>query len=962
MNYQIFYNKIYRLPFKKALELVQEYENNHKFKNFAEQQRVLDLITQKGNFNTRVKEEVMHESVVSIYFAAGKKSPFSDAAYEDLKKYPMAIWIELIGVLEDDRISNLLRNYSNDMPSVLIETCIINASDKLQVELIKRYSKKLDLKEGMYRNLYFSVCSDARNELEKLFPGAVEDVPLLEIEDLKIEEIKEYVSKNINRFKNIKIDDIVEILLLKSDSIDEILDILVSNFKDRLNELSNERFEFLITRCVYLREQNCNYYDWYDEEEKQKYSDVDLLDIFSDRFKTLGIHRTLSLFIVRPSYDGSVLGEKIIYQFLDDAYVSEELNPYVNDKVKEKLIIKFSEDVRNRTYTLDDFIRLVDKIDLTKDKVIHDDFIEAMVACGQLMKDRVINDKNEYFVKLRDMFKRKTLSRVTKDGTCLEEVNLNGVFYRLIKGGIPFDKFYLTKTYKGIIFLSKSGTIVDDADTITQFLSDEQVYKLDISPMLRWKKDNVDDKVSKESTSFFERMSLQLLLFFGEIRAKHILEAGIKGNRMENLFDGIDYKKVQIDEKGKAIVNEDLMEFLFGKGSVREIQNIMNKMIRQEIPEFERYFTELCNDHDNLVEKCNGVLTVKRLIRHFEDVVLPVELKPNQYKYKKALKEMNTQSTYLLEKAVSLCDRAGEREFSTIPKVKGKLGDFTYEILDYKDSDAIAVGYLSHCCFVVDGISHSALEHSMTSQNGRTFVVYYKNKFLTQSWIWRNGDVVCFDSVEAGSAYHGAYDDEFNVVDVYKKAAQEILGTSQCMEDELQQVKVVTVGKSDYRFSDLEKVEGPVARPLEEDVYVYDSRVQYVLAGKMPEKPKYGEVGIQYRDDRGKVKFIKEVSELDIDSLDDIFSQLYAVKYQVTGDDAIPMINDYKKIVIADDWFITVDKFGTLDYGISMKDDRAHEEFRKYASIFGIPVDNMEKGPVVECGPSLVKRSKKGEN
>ena len=41
-------------------------------------------------------------------------------------------------------------------------------------------------------------------------------------------------------------------------------------------------------------------------------------------------------------------------------------------------------------------------------------------------------------------------------------------------------------------------------------------------------------------------------------------------------------------------------------------------------------------------------------------------------------------------------------------------------------------------CFVVDGISHSALEHSMTSQNGRTFVVYYKNRFLTQSWIWRN--------------------------------------------------------------------------------------------------------------------------------------------------------------------------------------------------------------------------------
>lgn len=957
MNYQLFYNKLYRIPFKKAVELMKKYEESNKFKNFADQQRVVDLLTQKGNFYTRVRDDVMQEGVVNIFFAAGKKSVFSRAAYEKLKGLPMAIWIELIGTLDDDRIMSFLRNFSYDMPSILVETCIINVNDKLQSELVKKYSKKIDIKEGMYRNFYFSLCSDARKELDKLFPNVIEDLPLLEVEDLEPMEIEDYISSNINRFSNIKLDDIVELLLLKTNSVELILDTIVNNFKARLDELSDEKFEFLITRCVYLREQTHTYYGWslFDDEEqnvKKKYDDEDLLELFSDRFRKLGLYRTLSLFKARPSYDGNELGEHIIYMFLEDAYVCEELTPYVNDKVKEKLIIKFSNDIQDNSYTLEDFIRLVDNIDFSKDKLISDDFIEAMVACGQLMKNRVINDKNEYFIKLREFFKQKTLSRVIKDGTYLEDVNLNGIFYRLIKGVIPFDKFYLTKTYKGLIYLSKSGLLVDDADTITQFLSDEQVYKLDISPMLRWKKEKLDEKVSSESISFFERMSLQLLLFFGELRAKHILESGIKGNRMENLFDRINYKKVLIDENGKGIVNNDLMEFLFGKGSVREIYNIMNKMIREEIPDFEKYFTELCNDYENLVGKCNGVLSVKRLVRHFEDVSLPVELKPSQYKYKMALKEMNTQNVYLLEKAISLCDKAGKREFSTIPKVKGRLGDFTYEVLDYKDPNAVAVGYLSHCCFVVDGISHSALEHSMISQNGRTFVVYYKNRFLTQSWIWRNGDVVCFDSVEAGSAYHGAYQDEYNLVDVYKSAATEILYTSKEMEDELQQIKVVTVGKSDYRFRDLEKIEGPVARPLEQDVYVYDSREQYILAGRMPENPKYGEVGIQYRDDRGKVKFIKEVSETDIDTLDDVFSQLYSIKYQVTEDETPPLINDYKKIVLGDDWFITVDSFGTVDYGLLTLDDRAHEEFKKYASIFGISLRELDKG----SGPSLIKK------
>ena len=86
----------------------------------------------------------MQEAVVNVFFAVGKKSAFSRAAYERLKGFPMAIWIELMGTLDDDRIKNLLSNFSYDMPSILVETCIINVSDKLQSELVKKYSKRID--------------------------------------------------------------------------------------------------------------------------------------------------------------------------------------------------------------------------------------------------------------------------------------------------------------------------------------------------------------------------------------------------------------------------------------------------------------------------------------------------------------------------------------------------------------------------------------------------------------------------------------------------------------------------------------------------------------------------------------------------------------------------------------------------------------------------------------------------
>ena len=138
MQYQLFYNKLFRIPFKKALELVKEYEEKYKFKTFAEQQKVLDLITQKGNFSSRVKEEVMREAVMYVHFASGEKSEFSKVAFDELKKYPMAIWIELIGVLDEERIIKLLKNYSHRMPSSIIELCIINVREEIQSNLIKQ--------------------------------------------------------------------------------------------------------------------------------------------------------------------------------------------------------------------------------------------------------------------------------------------------------------------------------------------------------------------------------------------------------------------------------------------------------------------------------------------------------------------------------------------------------------------------------------------------------------------------------------------------------------------------------------------------------------------------------------------------------------------------------------------------------------------------------------------------------
>lgn len=945
MNFKLLLNRIFRIPLSKASKLFDEYYKSKKNIDFYEQQMALDVLAHKSNTHQMFKEAAFVEAIMHLHIMTCGKKLLGDASLEAMKEFPMAIWIEAIGLLNDEEIINILNGYAKEFPSMILETFIINMSDKYQARTIEKYKDIFDVEDTSFDNFYYSVCEEARKRVRFIFPDLFDEDVLLKLQDLPANDAYDYIKKNLELFKKENMDEIMEILLINISSKEIIIRIL-DLLGEKTEELSNERFELFITRYKYLRDRNPYYYnfDTPDEEidNEESYGDKDLLKIFNNQIHKLGLKRTLELFNAEVGYWGNDFCETIIYDFLDDAYEDEGLKAFINDKVITNLTNKFANSCREKEYSIEEFYDLIDGLKVNeKTKLVHDDYIEAMIACGQLMAKRLINDKDEHFISLRDKFIKQTMIKVEKDGTLEDEINLNGIFYRLVKGRLDFDTFYKIKTYRGLIYLAKSGNLSKNADFITKFLSDKQVEKINISPLLRWNKEISKEDISEESASFFERMGLQLLCYFGEERGRHLLISGLPGNVMENLFDGIDYKVIEIDEFGKPIINMALMNFLFGKGSIREEHSIVNKMIRRELIDFEKYFVELCNNFYTLVAELNNVLSVKRIIGHYENIALPVDLKPDEIGYIKALKELNTTNEQVLKDAIDLINYSKKRDYSTIPNIKGRMGTFKYEILDYKNPLAVAVGYLSHCCFTIHGISYSALQHSMKSVNGRTFVVYHEGNFLCQSWLWRNGDVVCFDSVEAGSATHGAYSDEIKLVDVYKSVASEIISLSAGEEDELQRVKVVTVGKSDFRFPDLKRVEGVVARPLERDVYVYDSSTQSILAGEVPEKPRYGEVGIQYKEPRDKIICISDTSHVDVDLLDEAVLKFYGIRYRVNGNMDKPDMKDYKKIFVGQDWYVTIDNYGTTDFGVIDNND-ARAEFNEYVKKYGIQLPKQE--------------------
>lgn len=937
MRYEILLNSVFRLPISKATKLLEDYQKKVGFKSFYEQQKVLDVLAYKINARMQIKEEVFNEAFISMTLMAKDKSQHGKAAFEKIKGYPMIIWIECLGVMTSKDIISLLENYNTELPSSIIETCIVNLPENIQIQVIVKYRNNINPNDELFSNFYYSVNEKARLKLKEAFPNQIDDDILLELKDLIEQEMILKLSSDRNSLIKLSSDTLIELILLKAYKLDT-LNKFLELYTEKVNESSNPKFELLFTRYKYLRDSRKYYAE---AKENNLLSDIDLFKLFKERFHQMGIERTLILFDEKVHYESDSFTAEVVLDFLDIAYADIDLSEYINDQTLIEIITRFVESCNNKIYSIADFELLVKNIGKDgKIKLIHDDYIEAIIACGKLLKTKEINDQTPLFLELRNKFTNDLISRCQKDGTYIERISLNGIFYRLAKGNISFDKVYMIKTYRGLIYLTKAGQLIDNADYITNFLTDEQLFKLNITPVLRWK--NVINRINTnaDNLSFVERMGIQLLCYFGKENGKYLLGANMQGNRMENLFDGLKYENIFINDDGTPNINEELISFLFGKGMMKEANSVINRMIRGDIPEFERYFTEFCNNFEDVKKSCNGILSVKRIVKQFEYVDLPISLKPDEIMFKQALKEMNTTDSSLLLEAIELCKDARNREYSSIPKVEGTVGDFKYEILDLDDPMAVAVGYLSHCCFVIRGISYSALKHSMQSRNGRTFVVYYKGQFLTQSWVWRNGDVICFDSIEAGSPYHGMYKDNIKLVDVYKKAANEMLCISRESEDDIQKVKVITVGKSDYTFDGLEKINIDVPRPLEKDVYVYDSSKQQILAGAMPKKLRYGNVEVQYRDTRKKVVLINNVNNVDVDTLDEVAVNVNSLRYQINGEKQPIDYNDYIKIISGDGWYILISKECSIESGVLNGNSENITEYNKYLSMYNGSKEN----------------------
>jgi len=272
------------------------------------------------------------------------------------------------------------------------------------------------------------------------------------------------------------------------------------------------------------------------------------------------------------------------------------------------------------------------------------------------------------------------------------------------------------------------------------------------------------------------------------------------------------------------------------------------------------------------------------------------------------------------------------RTFSSIPRIKRKLDNYSYEILKLDDPLAITIGVVVDCCQKLNDSAEMCMEHSMVDPHGRIFVVRDKEgQIVAQSWMWRNKNTICFDDIEIPNRLLtiterkngplARYELVTEILEVYKEASNELLKIDNMTYQTLLENNLITKEVYDnlklnkvtvgLGYNDIASVirkklkyDGLVpTRPYTFDplvklkfyLYLNDSSSQYILASnnKISNKIDYSPL-IIYNDEYD-INLIKDITYEDLRILNSLIRVTDNITYDYNIKDLTIKYNTYEE-------------------------------------------------------------------
>ena len=294
---------------------------------------------------------------------------------------------------------------------------------------------------------------------------------------------------------------------------------------------------------------------------------------------------------------------------------------------------------------------------------------------------------------------------------------------------------------------------------------------------------------------------------------------------------------------------------------------------------------------------------------------------------------------------INLYEEYRHRLTSTIPDMKGKYQGCDYEMVDLHSPEILSNGigcYLfpngekASSCLTPNGKAASCLRHGALNPNGRFFKVMHQDKLIAYSWVWRSGEVVCFDNIEITEEVLKVKSSEELIYKIYQLAGETIREITK--QEEQGGVKLVVVGRNPKDISNcyidflpqVNDYTDTLYKPdgCTDELYLKDSaEKQVILVGKYsPElNTRNSEAIYLYR----RLP-VYSFSSLSVSELNKKINAIYYEYCLERGQKYIPLSSNYKRGYFNEDWFVGYLPDGKQDFYYVQNDDRLFEESKPY--------------------------------
>lgn len=586
----------------------------------------------------------------------------------------------------------------------------------------------------------------------------------------------------------------------------------------------------------------------------------------------------------------------------------------------------------------------IEKIKLRGNESIYS--FKFLMAINLLAKENYNDNKsNDLFLICFKIFLKEFLKHYKDILTNDDIVYLVRIFRRGIQRKSIY-KIFLINNRKNLIYNYKSDRLLKDTSKISiEDLKNYNAKQYNSIKKMFQEKVNKDKLVAMFFSKFvndeydqYILISLNLLNY--EVTRKLVY---YDIDNLEGITEYLKGKSFEFIEAFKTFVLE----------TTNTDEILKDYSCKAYLSAFEKIFL---SGQKPTLNKMNKIIkSIKNLLVPYNaDIEENLKLLDNVVKGEPFLEKIN---------GIKLYEIYRKRIKSSIPNDYGKYGDLDYGLVSLHDKRIISNGigkYLlsdnkkASSCLTPNGKAKTCLEHGAINPNGRFFKIEKNNEIVAYSWVWRRGDILCFDNIELTEEIKSIRDFERVIYEIYLHAAKEIVEKTR---NEMNGgIKLVLIGRNaidvknqyiDNLQSLNELTDEKIVPFSKKELYLKDSEHKVILFGEYNDKLDTTDVEPIYLYERLKVKKFDELDKhqlkIQINSIYYDYCLQNNVKY-------VEIENRYNNGYIGEDWFIGYKDNGGYDFYYADNDKRLFYEAKRYIkniedkkpNIY-IPSDKKEK-------------------